>query len=217
MLGIKPEHAGSSGASKGISFWGPGILSTVNGKGLYKKGIREVGIGHIQQSIQTHHHMSRDMRKSLWGFWPSPTQTSLYSHRRWLEDITDLIRRGIVLFKKWKQRCWFTVLLLRSWCLYFCIGKIMIMTRLIFLFLKYVFLYGWTCLTSLFLKRAVTHQRISETRAGRVEKIAKFLTRQTHVGNMFKTRYKRVGYAWCTSGARRCTSLKVCAFRARLG
>ena len=65
--------------------------------------------------------------------------------------------------------------------------------------------------------RAVTHQRISETRAGRVEKIAKFLTRQTHVGNALKTRYKRVGYAWCTSGARRCTSLKVCAFRARLG
>ena len=29
---------------------------------------------------------------------------------------------------------------------------------------------------------------------------------------MFKTRYKRVGYAWCTSGARRCTSLKVSAF-----
>ena len=28
-------------------------------------------------------------------------------------------------------------------------------------------------------KRAVTHQRISETRAGRVEKIAKFLTSET--------------------------------------
>ena len=65
-------------------------------------------------------------------------------------------------------------------------------------------------------KRAVTHQRISETRAGRVEKIAKFLTRQTHVGNTFKTRYKRVGYAWCTSGARRCTSLKVSARFARV-
>ena len=64
-------------------------------------------------------------------------------------------------------------------------------------------------------KRAVTHQRISETRAGRVEKIAKFLTRQTHVGNTFKTRYKRVGYAWCTSGTRRCTSLKVSARFAR--
>ena len=64
--------------------------------------------------------------------------------------------------------------------------------------------------------RAVTHQRISETRAGRVEKIAKFLTRQTHVGNTFKTRYKRVGYAWCTSGARRCTSLKVSARFARV-
>ena len=57
--------------------------------------------------------------------------------------------------------------------------------------------------------RAVTNQRISETRAGRVEKIAKFHIRQTHVGNTFKTRYKRVGYAWCTSGARRCTSLYV--------
>ena len=65
-------------------------------------------------------------------------------------------------------------------------------------------------------KRAVTHQRISETRAGRVDKIAKFLTRQSHVGNTFKTRYKRVGYAWCTSGARRCTSLKVSARFARV-
>ena len=35
--------------------------------------------------------------------------------------------------------------------------------------------------------------------------------RQTHVGNTSKTRYKRVGYTWCTSGARRCTSLKVSA------
>ena len=65
-------------------------------------------------------------------------------------------------------------------------------------------------------ERAVTHQRISETRAGRVEKIAKFHIRQTHVGNTFKTRYKRVGYAWCTSGARRCTSLKVSARFARV-
>ena len=65
-------------------------------------------------------------------------------------------------------------------------------------------------------KRAVTHQRISETRAGRVEKIAKFHIRLTHVGNTFKTRYKRVGYAWCTSGARRCTSLKVSARFARV-
>ena len=66
------------------------------------------------------------------------------------------------------------------------------------------------------IKRAVTHQHISETRAGCVEKISKFLTRQTHVGNTFKTRYKRVGYAWCTSGARRCTSLKVSARFARV-
>ena len=73
------------------------------------------------------------------------------------------------------------------------------------------------CIFVLFAReRAVTHQRISETRAGRVEKKAKFLTRQTHVGNTFKTRYKRVGYAWCTSGARRCTSLKISARFARV-
>ena len=46
-------------------------------------------------------------------------------------------------------------------------------------------------------------------RVVRVGKIAKFHIRQAHVGNTFKTRYKRAGYAWCTSGARRCTSLRV--------
>ena len=60
-------------------------------------------------------------------------------------------------------------------------------------------------------KTAVTHQRISETRAGRVEKIAKFHIRHTHVGDTFETRYEYALYAWCTSGARRCTSLKIIA------
>ena len=43
---------------------------------------------------------------------------------------------------------------------------------------------------------------------GVLKKIAKFNIRQTHVGNTFKTCYKCVGYLWCTSGARRCTSLQ---------
>ena len=52
-------------------------------------------------------------------------------------------------------------------------------------------------------KTAVTHQRISETRAGRVEKNTNFHIRQTHVGDTSKARLARAGYAWCTSGARR--------------
>ena len=64
------------------------------------------------------------------------------------------------------------------------------------------------------ITRAIT-RRVSCC-AGRVEKITKFHIRQTYVGNTFKTRYKRVGHAWCTFGARRCTSLKVSARFARV-
>ena len=45
--------------------------------------------------------------------------------------------------------------------------------------------------------------------AERCEKIAKFQIRLTTVGDTFKTRYEYVEYPWCTSGARRCTSLKI--------
>ena len=56
---------------------------------------------------------------------------------------------------------------------------------------------------------------MSETRAERVEKIAKFQIRLTPVGDTFKRRYEYVGYPWCTSGARRWTSIKngVCFVR----
>ena len=48
-------------------------------------------------------------------------------------------------------------------------------------------------------------------RGRRVEGIAKVYIRQTHVGDTFKTCYKYVGYAWCESAARCCTSLKIVA------
>ena len=46
-------------------------------------------------------------------------------------------------------------------------------------------------------------------RAGRVDKNVKFNIRQEHVGDTLETSNVCVGYAWCTSRARRCTSLKV--------
>ena len=47
---------------------------------------------------------------------------------------------------------------------------------------------------------AVTHKRIRQTRAGRVDKNVKFNIRQEHVGDTLEARY--VVYAWCTLGAR---------------
>ena len=48
------------------------------------------------------------------------------------------------------------------------------------------------------VKKSSTHQRISQTRAGRVDKNVKFNIRQKHVGDTLETRYMRVLYAWCT-------------------
>ena len=45
--------------------------------------------------------------------------------------------------------------------------------------------------------------------ASGVDKNVKFNIYQEHVGNTLETRYVYVGYAWCTSDARRCTSLKI--------
>ena len=74
----------------------------------------------------------------------------------------------------------------------------------------------WLIAKSVTLSKYCINKINNKTRAGRVEKIAIFHIRQAHVGNMLKTRYKRVGYAWCTSVARRCTSLKVSARFARV-
>ena len=57
-----------------------------------------------------------------------------------------------------------------------------------------------------------SHSSVYVKRAPDVlKKNAKFHIRQTHVRGTSKARYEHVGYAWCTSGARRCTSLKIVA------
>ena len=59
------------------------------------------------------------------------------------------------------------------------------------------------CGISVDIKTAVTHKRISQKRAGHVDKNVKFNIHQEHVGDTLETGYVCVGYAWCTSGARR--------------
>ena len=47
-------------------------------------------------------------------------------------------------------------------------------------------------------KTAVTHKRISQMHAGRVDKIVKFNIRLEHVEDTLEACYTRVLYAWCT-------------------
>ena len=54
----------------------------------------------------------------------------------------------------------------------------------------------------MFGKTAVTHSRISQTRAGRVDEYVKFNIHQEHVGDTLEARYTRVLHGWCTLGAR---------------
>ena len=63
-----------------------------------------------------------------------------------------------------------------------------------------------------------SHISVKVKRAPSVlKKNSKFQIRLTPVGDSFKTRYAYVGYPWCTSGARRCTSLKTVCVSCALG